>query len=82
MKFGWSFLENQESNLVPDELAKSFVRCFSSSDGKQVLNYLCDQIKNRFLPATSSTNELWFFEGKRALLAQIEHLINKGKKGE
>ena len=82
MKFGWSFLENPQPTPVSDELAKSFVRCFSSFDGKQVLNYLCDQIKNRFLPATASTNELWFLEGKRALLAQIEHLINKGKKGE
>ena len=82
MKFGWAFLENQQSPSVPDELAKSFVRCFSSADGKQVLNYLSDQIKNRFLPASASTNELWFQEGKRALLAHIEHLINKGKKGE
>ena len=82
MKFGWSFLENSEQVSISDEVAKSFTRCFSSSDGKQVLNYLCNQIKNRFLPATATTNELWFQEGKRALLAQIEHLINKGKKGE
>ena len=82
MKLGWSFFENPLSEVKTDEIAKSFAKCFASVDGKRVLNFLSSQTKERFLPATSTTNELWFLEGKRALLAQIEHLISKGKKGE
>lgn len=83
MKLGWSFLENQTPVPVAvDDVAKSFARCFSSADGHKVLLYLAGQTKERFLNATATSNELWFQEGKRALFAQIEHLINKGKKGE
>jgi len=82
MKFGWSFLENTLSEVKADEVAKSFAKCFATADGRRVLNFLSSQTKERFLPASSTTNELWFLEGKRALFAQIEHLISKGKKGE
>ena len=82
MRFGWSFLENQTSSLNASEVAKSFTKCFASADGKRVLAFLSSQTKDRFLPASSTTNELWFLEGKRALFAQIEHLINQGKKGD
>ena len=81
MKLGWSFFENSTSQAGFDDVAKSFGKCFSTADGKRVLDFLSSQTKERFLPATSTTNELWFLEGKRALFAQIEHLINKGKKG-
>ena len=79
MKFGWSFLENTLSEVKADEVAKSFAKCFATADGRRVLNFLSSQTKERFLPASSTTNELWFLEGKRALFAQIEHLISKGK---
>ncbi len=82
MKLGWSFMESQSNAVTADDLSKSFARCFASNDGKQVLSYLKAQTKDRFLSAESSTNELWFLEGKRALFAQIESLINKGKKGK
>ena len=82
MKLGWSFFENPLSDVKTDDIAKSFAKCFSSADGKRVLNFLSSQTKERCLSATSTTNELWFLEGKRALFAQIEHLISKGKKGE
>ena len=82
MKLGWSFFENPLSEVKADDVAKSFAKCFSTADGKRVLNFLSSQTKERFLSATSTTNELWFLEGKRALFAQIEHLISKGKKGE
>ena len=82
MKFGWPFFENTMSVANFDDVAKSFAKCFSTTDGRRVLAFLSSQTKERFLPATSTTNELWFLEGKRALLAQIEHLISKGKKGD
>ncbi len=82
MKLGWSFLETQEIPSRTDEVGICFARCFSSTEGKKVLAYLASQTKDRFLGADATSNELWFLEGKRALFAQIENLINKGKKGE
>jgi hypothetical protein len=82
MKLGWSFWENSSSVLNNEDVSKSFTKCFSSLDGKRVLAFLSAQVKERFLGPNSSSNELWFLEGKRALLAQIENLISNGKKGE
>ena len=82
MKLNWSFFESPLTEVKAQDVAKSFAKCFASPDGKRVLSFLSSQTKERFLPSTSTTNELWFLEGKRALFAQIEHLISKGKKGD
>ncbi|MBE6449227.1 MAG: hypothetical protein E7013_00810 [Alphaproteobacteria bacterium] len=81
MKFLWSVLESSDNVSANEDVAHAFAKCFSSNEGKRVLNFLASQTKDRFLSADASTNELWFQEGKRALFAQIEHLILKGKKG-
>ena len=79
MKISWPFNEEKKPLPVFDETALCFARCFNSENGKKVLSYLSSQTKDRVLGADCSSNELWFMEGKRALFAQIEHLINKGK---
>ena len=79
MKLTWPFGEEKTPRPPIDETALNFARCFGSDHGKKVLSYLQGQIKNRVMTAECSSNELFFMEGKRALLAQIEHLINKGK---
>ena len=81
MKFLWSILESSDNISGREDIAQAFAKCFSSNDGKRVLSFLASQTKERFLSADATTNELWFQEGKRALFAQIEHLILKGKKG-
>lgn len=79
MKLGWPFNEEKQQPKQVDETALCFARCFGSECGKKVLSYLFSVTKERVMGADCSSNELWFMEGKRALFAQIEHLINKGK---
>ena len=79
MKLSWGFTEEKVPEKSTDETALCFARCFSTEYGKKVLSFLSNQTKERVMSADCSSNELWFMEGKRALLAQIEHLINKGK---
>ena len=79
MKLTWPFAEEKQHTIPFDENALCFARCFSTEYGKKVLSYLSGQTKDRVMPADCSSNELWFMEGKRALFAQIEYLINKGK---
>lgn len=79
MKLNWGIADEKENFPPFDETALCFARCFSTEYGKKVLSFLANQTKERVMGADCSSNELWFMEGKRALLAQIEHLIKKGK---
>ena len=49
MKFLWSVLESTDRAFNNDEIAFSFAKCFSSNEGKRVLNFLASQTKDRFL---------------------------------
>ena len=75
----WLFSQEKKPQEPYDENAVCFARCFNTEAGRKVLSFLQGQTKERVLGADCSSNELWFMEGKRALFAQIEHLIKKGK---
>ena len=39
MKFLWSVLESSDSISVKEDIAQAFAKCFSSTEGKRVLNF-------------------------------------------
>ena len=68
--------QKQKKNLI----TLNFVRCFNTPDGKKVLNHLrALTLENTFSPDTPAPH-LYFREGQRTLVKQIENLIEQGKK--
>ncbi len=82
MKTGWSFLNNTTTEAVLDErlsISRSFARCFRTSDGSKILNYLRKITKERVLASSASETEMRYLEGQRALVSHIEALTEQGR---
>lgn len=61
------------------EIEKSYARIFSSPSGIMVLNHLRKITIERVLGANATDAELRSLEAQRALVHQIENLIERGK---
>ena len=61
------------------ENEKNYVRCFCTPSGEQVLKHLREITIERFMGPNASEAELRALEGQRALVHQIEMLIERGK---
>lgn len=61
------------------EIEKNFTRCFSTTAGAAVLQHLRSITVERFLGANATEAELRTLEAQRALIHQIEILIERGK---
>ncbi|MDR1337901.1 MAG: hypothetical protein LBJ73_02640 [Rickettsiales bacterium] len=61
------------------EIEKDFARCFAAPAGTAVLRHLRKITIERFLGATATEAELRTLEAQRALVHQIETLIERGK---
>ena len=73
----WPFSE-QKQTAQPSDTAMAFARCFASSEGEQVLDYLI-QSTRRVLGPNAADTALYYAEGQRALVAAIESLILQGR---
>lgn len=62
------------------EIQHALVRLSQSTDGKMVLEHLKSRTLNRTLSPDCPTQELWYLEGQRALIAYLDNLIQQGKK--
>lgn len=63
------------------DIEKSFARTFATSDGARALAHLRSITIERFLGANATDSELRSLEAGRALVHQIENLIERGKNG-
>jgi hypothetical protein len=61
------------------EFEKNYTRCFSTTAGSAVLQHLRQITIERFLEANATEAELRTLEAQRALIHQIETLIERGK---
>ncbi|MCL2338922.1 MAG: hypothetical protein FWC51_03135 [Proteobacteria bacterium] len=61
------------------EIEQSYARAFSTADGKKVLAHLRGITIERFVGPDASPAALRTLEGQRALVHQIESLIERGK---
>lgn len=61
------------------DIEKNYTRTFSCASGAAVLSHLRKITIERVLPATATDAELRGLEAQRALVHQIEHLIERGK---
>ena len=57
----------------------AMVHIANTTDGKMILEHLKSRILNRTLNPSASTQELWYLEGQRALIAYLDNLIEQGK---
>ena len=62
------------------DVQHAMVRLRNTSDGKKVLEHLKSRTLNRTLSPDATTQELWYLEGQRALIAYLDNLIEQGKK--
>ena len=62
------------------EVQHAMVRLMNTADGKKVLEHLKSRTLNRTLSPDATTQELWYLEGQRALIAYLDNLIEQGKK--
>ncbi len=62
------------------EVQHAMVRLMNTADGKKVLEHLKSRTLNRTLAPDATTQELWYLEGQRALIAYLDNLIEQGKK--
>ena len=62
------------------EVQHAMVRLMNTVDGKKVLEHLKSRTLNRTLSPDATTQELWYLEGQRALIAYLDNLIEQGKK--
>ncbi|MBN1324802.1 MAG: hypothetical protein JW974_01120 [Alphaproteobacteria bacterium] len=58
---------------------KNYTRCFNTQSGIEVIKHLRTITIERFLGPNATDSELRALEGQRALVHQIEMLINRGK---
>ena len=61
------------------EIEKNYTRCFNTPDGMAVLKHLRSITIERFLGPNATDAELRSLEAGRALVHQIESLIQRGK---
>jgi hypothetical protein len=57
----------------------SYVRTFNTTDGQKVLQHLRELTVERFLGPDATDNQLRHLEGQRALVRQIETIIERGR---
>ncbi|MCL1785555.1 MAG: hypothetical protein FWG39_00180 [Alphaproteobacteria bacterium] len=62
------------------DIEKSYTRAFGTADGARVLEHIREITVMRFLGPDATDNQLRHLEGQRALVRQIENLIERGKK--
>jgi len=62
-----------------NDIEKSYVRAFGTADGARVLAHLRAITIERFLGPDASPAQLRTLEGQRAIVHQIESLIERGK---
>ena len=55
-----------------------FLRCFNSPDGRRVLSYLQRHVIDKSLPPQQNSHELYYHEGRRSLVLQIQSFIAQG----
>ncbi len=63
------------------DMAKIAARIFASDDGKALLQYLQITIFQRALSPDAPDTQLRYYEGQRAMLANLIRLIEKGQHG-
>ena len=64
-----------------NDIEKSYARAFSTPDGQKVLAHLRSITIERFLGPDATPAVLRTLEGQRAIVHQIESLIERGKNG-
>ncbi|MDR1360706.1 MAG: hypothetical protein LBJ18_00120 [Rickettsiales bacterium] len=62
-----------------NDIEKSYAKTFHGTDGARVLTHLRGITIERFLGPDASDAALRALEGQRALVHQIEQLIDRGK---
>ena len=62
------------------EIQRAATRLANTSDGKKVLEHLKSRTLNRTLAPDATTQELWYLEGQRAMIAYLDNLTLQGKK--
>lgn len=67
------------SRLEKKDVERLFARVFLSEDGQKVLSYLQATTFQRALGSDSTDAQLRFIEGQRALLVNIQRLVNGGR---
>jgi len=60
-------------------IEKSYTRTFATADGKRVIAHLRRLTIERFLGPDATDAQLRSIEAQRALVHQIENLIERGK---
>jgi hypothetical protein len=76
---GWAWFEPEAAREPPTrELAEAFARCFRTSAGQQVLDYLCRTFLDRRVPPTASDSVLRHVEGQRSVVCHIRSLVEQG----
>lgn len=63
------------------DIEKNYTRCFNTPAGASVLAHLRSITIERFFGANATDSELRSIEAQRALVHQIENLIERGKNG-
>ncbi len=61
------------------DIEKNYTRCFASNDGAAVLKHLREITIERFMGPDATDAQLRALEGARALVHQIEMMIERGK---
>ncbi|WP_133063878.1 Bbp19 family protein [Arboricoccus pini] len=64
-----------------DDLPVAFARCFSGTEGHQVLTALRRLYLERRLVPSARDAELWHLEGQRSVVAHIIAMIERGRAG-
>ena len=62
------------------EIQHAMTRLAGTTDGKMILEHLKSRTLNRTLAPDATSQELWYLEGQRALIAYLDNLIEQGKK--
>ncbi|MDR2934160.1 MAG: hypothetical protein LBU68_02665 [Rickettsiales bacterium] len=66
------------SKLENEIIEKAFTRCFSTTDGKKILDYLHTITYDKPVSIYASDAELRHNEGQKYLLFAINNMIKKG----
>jgi hypothetical protein len=79
-RLGWSWFERAATRPESDvhaDVARAFLRCFSSEDGKAVLAYLRATVLERALGPAVTEAQLRHIEGQRQLVVLIANLATR-----
>jgi hypothetical protein len=79
---GWTWFETAvvaTEDPEEQELRRAFARCFSSADGRLVMETLERLMLNRRLSPNASNGELRHLEGQRFAVAYIATMAARGR---